>query len=65
MSEDYREGYKAGYASGFTDGTAAGYIDAKVRSYLALDAVDSSGAVDKQALKKVDDALSKLVGKRV
>jgi flagellar biosynthesis/type III secretory pathway protein FliH len=64
MSDDYKEGYKAGYASGFSDGTGAGYSDAKHRAYLALDAVADSGKVDKQALKRVDEAVSRLVGKR-
>lgn len=35
--EGYKAGFPAGYGVGYSEGTSSGYIDAKIRSRLALE----------------------------
>lgn len=35
---EYVEGYKAGWSAGYTDGKGTGYVDAKVRARLGIEA---------------------------
>ena len=57
----YVDGHRAGYGKGFTDGSGAGYSDAKLRAYNALDAMEKVG---KEATVALREALEMNLGKR-
>jgi hypothetical protein len=58
QTDDFVEGYKAGYQVGYQDGKGAGYVDAKVRAHLAVEA-----ALERPALNQARRALDNVVGK--
>jgi hypothetical protein len=70
MSEDdvldprWVSGHDAGYTKGRDDGISIGYMDAKLRAYLALDAIEEAGVLTRSQLGQLQQALETLVGKR-
>jgi len=66
----YEEGWKAGYAKGLDAGIAIGYSDAKLRAYLAIDALDREmvraerSIAPREVGRRVADVIKALVGDR-
>jgi flagellar biosynthesis/type III secretory pathway protein FliH len=56
--EAYQAGHAAGFALGYKDGSSTGYVDAKIRAWNALAAVE----IPKHERAKIEGALRSSIG---
>lgn len=60
---EYQRGFLEGWKAGYEDGKSVGYVDAKVRSRLALEAVCEQIGAPRELRQKLMRAADNVVGK--